>query len=449
MKHFGLIGHPLGHSLSPQIHTAIMKEIGLEGDYTLYDIAPEDMPKEIPELLSKLDGFNCTIPHKNAIVPYLDSIADSAKLCTCVNTVYKGVGYNTDILGFGAYGIDFASKRVLVLGSGGTCRMMLSAAILGGATEIVVAARNAKTAQEMIDEVMASTCGRVSNHASVTYCGELPPADYQADVILNGTPVGMFPKPHAIPAAVEAMLHEDVVVFDPIYNPLPTNLILKARENGAVAYDGLRMLVRQAIEAQRIWNPELDIAVDDVEAKVLAQIKAAQKNVFGRHIVLTGFMGSGKSSVGKDLATMLGLRFVDLDAEIESREGRTISEIFATEGEAGFRAIETAATSEILSSKELAVIATGGGFPISETNQALVRECSQAVVICLDVSLEEATQRIAGDISRPLAQDRARFEALYQMRKPIYEAFADFTIKTNINNTSAEIAEKISSLLNK
>jgi shikimate dehydrogenase len=146
MKHFGLIGHPLGHSLSPQIHSVIMQEIGLDGEYTLYDIAPEDMPKEIPELLKKLDGFNCTIPHKNAIVPFLDCVSDSAKFCTCVNTVYKGVGYNTDILGFGSYGIAFAGKRVLVLGSGGTCRMMFAAALAGGAIEVVVAARNGATA---------------------------------------------------------------------------------------------------------------------------------------------------------------------------------------------------------------------------------------------------------------------------------------------------------------
>lgn len=449
MKHFGLIGHPLGHSLSPQIHTAIMHEIGLEGDYKLYDIAPEDMPKVVPDLLATLDGFNCTIPHKNAIVPYLDSIAESAKRCTCVNTVYKGVGYNTDILGFGAYGIVFKGKRVLVLGSGGTCRMMLSAALVGGASDVVVAARNSSTALEMIASVEEAVRGSVSEAVTPKYSGKLPPVGFEPDVILNGTPVGMFPKPHAIPAGVEKLLRPGVVVFDPIYNPLPSNLLIKAEERGAEAHAGLRMLVRQAIEAQCIWNPELDINVAQVEAKVLAQIKEAQKNVFGRHIVLTGFMGSGKSSVGKDLATMLGLRFVDLDAEIESREGRSIPEIFAAEGEAVFREIETSVARDVLASKALAVIATGGGFPIQETNRKLVRDCSQAVVVYIDVSVEEAARRVAGDVHRPLAQDKARFEALYNTRKPIYEAFADFKITTNLNNTSTDIAKALARLVDK
>lgn len=449
MKHFGLIGHPLGHSLSPQIHTAIMQEIGLEGDYKLYDIAPEDMPKVVPELLATLDGFNCTIPHKNAIVPYLDSIAESAKRCTCVNTVYKGVGYNTDILGFGAYGIVFKGKRVLVLGSGGTCRMMLSAALVGGASEVVVAARNSATALEMIASVAKAVRGSVPGAVTPKYSGELPPAGFEPDVILNGTPVGMFPKPHAIPAGVEKLLRPGVVVFDPIYNPLPSNLLIKAEESGAEAHAGLRMLVRQAIEAQCIWNPELDIKVAQVEAKVLAQIKEAQKNVFGRHIVLTGFMGSGKSSVGKELASMLGLRFVDLDAEIESREGRSIPEIFAAEGEAGFREIETIVARDVLASKALAVIATGGGFPIQEANRKLVRDCSQAMVVYLDVALDEAARRVAGDVHRPLAQDKARFEALYNTRKPIYEAFADFKITTNLNNTSTDIAKALARLVDK
>lgn len=449
MKHFGLIGHPLGHSLSPQIHTAIMQEIGLEGDYKLYDIAPENMAKEIPELLKKLDGFNCTIPHKNAIVPFLDCVSDSAKFCTCVNTVYNGVGYNTDILGFGSYGIAFAGKRVLVLGSGGTCRMMLAAALAGGAIEVVVAARNGATAKEMISAVVEAVGGSVAEIAMPKYCGEFPPDGFEADVILNGTPVGMFPHPHAIPAGVEKLLRPGVVVFDPIYNPLPSNLLVKAEECGAEAHAGLKMLVRQAIEAQRIWNPELDINVAQVEAKVLAQIKEAQKNVFGRHIVLTGFMGSGKSSVGKDLATMLGLRFVDLDAEIEAREGRSIPEIFAAEGEAGFRGIETTVARDVLASKALAVIATGGGFPIQEANRKLVRECSQAVVVYIDVPFEEAARRVAGDVHRPLAQDKARFEALYNIRKPIYEAFADFKITTNLNNTSTDIAKALARLVDK
>jgi shikimate dehydrogenase len=449
MKHFGLIGHPLGHSLSPQIHSVIMQEIGLDGEYKLYDIAPENMAKEIPELLKKLDGFNCTIPHKNAIVPFLDCVSDSAKFCTCVNTVYKGVGYNTDILGFGSYGIAFSGKRVLVLGSGGTCRMMLAAALAGGAIEVVVAARNGATAKEMISAVVEAVGGSVAEIAMPKYCGELPPDGFEADVILNGTPVGMFPHPHAIPAGVEKLLRPGVVVFDPIYNPLPSNLLVKAEECGAEAHAGLKMLVRQAIEAQRIWNPELAIDVEKVEAKVLAQIKAAQSNVFGRHIVLTGFMGSGKSSVGKELASMLGLRFVDLDVEIEAREGRSIPEIFAAEGEDGFRTIETAIAREVLASSELAVVATGGGFPIQESNRRLVRDCSQAMVVYLDVALDEAARRVAGDAHRPLAQDKARFEALYSERKPIYEAFADFTITTSLNNSSTDIAKALALLVDK
>ena len=226
MTHYALIGHPLGHSLSPQIHRALLAAAHLEGDYRLLDIAPEDLANRLPELQT-LRGFNVTIPHKQAVLSAMAELDEKAALFGAVNTVAvrggRFYGYNTDCYGFlrslSAAGIPLAG-RVLVLGTGGVARMFAFEAVLAGAAVTV------------------------TDFNSVT-------GDW--DLIVNGTPVGMFPKVDACPLEPGVLAHT-AAVFDAIYNPMETRLLCLARQNGAKVVNGLPMLVWQAAVAQEIWN---------------------------------------------------------------------------------------------------------------------------------------------------------------------------------------------------
>lgn len=248
MTHYALIGHPLGHSLSPQIHRALLAAAHLEGDYRLLDIAPEDLANRLPELQT-LRGFNVTIPHKQAVLSAMAELDEKAALFGAVNTVAvrggKFYGYNTDCYGFlrslSAAGIPLAG-RVLVLGTGGVARMFAFEAVLAGAA-VTLAARTPSKGCALAAEI-AEKCGRavtVTDFNSVT-------GDW--DLIVNGTPVGMFPKVDACPLEPGVLAHT-AAVFDAIYNPMETRLLRLARQNGAKTVNGLPMLVWQAAVADR------------------------------------------------------------------------------------------------------------------------------------------------------------------------------------------------------
>ncbi len=421
MRRLGLIGHPLGHSLSPMIHRGIMRVAGIAGTYELMDIAPEALAERLPGLMRGLDGFNCTIPHKQALVPHLRALDASAQACGAVNTVMDGVGYNTDTEGFLASGIHLAARDVLLLGTGGTSRMMGVACLRQGCRSMAIRSRDPARARALAGAWDALAPGRC--HA----------VDAAADarryaVILNGTPVGMWPKAGGLPCET-ALLGPGVAVFDAIYNPIATRLVLNARRRGATAQGGLRMLIRQAVAAQRIWNPKIEIDAAAVETALLPELTAALLRDFPVKILVTGFMGCGKSTVSRLLGARLGLAVVDLDAAIVEAAGCPIAAIFAQRGEAGFRALETAVAERTLTAGGSAVVAAGGGLPISAANRDMIRQ-TNTLVVNIDIPFEEAWRRIAADPARPLANDRARAEALYEARARVYGDFCDMNTRT-------------------
>ena len=250
-KNFALIGFPLGHSLSPQLHQKLMQAAGVNGSYRLLETPPEAL-SAFCQTQQTLDGYNVTIPHKTAIIPFLDAMSDKAALFGAVNTVcrehggYKG--YNTDCEGFlraldGA-GITLGG-RVLVLGSGGVSRMFAFESALAGA-EVSIAARNPESAGKLQGEIREKLA---------TDCAVMPLDGVKGDwdLIINGTPVGMFPKTDASPLRREAVQCTGAV-FDAIYNPRQTLLLRDAAAAGIPAVNGLAMLVWQAAVAQEIWN---------------------------------------------------------------------------------------------------------------------------------------------------------------------------------------------------
>lgn len=250
---YGVIGYPLGHTLSPFIHRALFALSGKKADYGAWEIPPEALAGQMP-FLSSLDGFNITIPHKERIIPLLDRLSDRARRYGAVNTVRREpdgtlTGDNTDCVGF-LSALDeekrALSGRVAVLGAGGASRMMAFEAALAGG-EVVVAVRESglARAQALRDEIAEKT-GR---NISVTTLGEL---NGSFDLLCNGTPVGMTPHPDACPVGAEVIARA-AVVFDAVYNPGETVLLRRARAAGCVCVGGMAMLVGQAAAAQTFW----------------------------------------------------------------------------------------------------------------------------------------------------------------------------------------------------
>lgn len=275
MEQYTLIGHPLGHSMSPFIHERLFAMSGREASYTLTDIAPESLSGEEP-FLRGLQGFNITIPHKVAVIPMIDEMDDSAKRYHSVNCVAnadgKLVGYNTDCDGFTMSVKDYPmSGKVLLIGCGGVGRMMAIEALRHGADlTIGIIPPDKPLAEKLIEEVR-----EMMPHAKVRYCvtAEL---HEKFDVILNATPVGMFPKTDAC-AVPDVLIEQADYFFDAIYNPTKTVLVRKALAQGKVAKGGAAMLVLQAVRAHEIWNndsytqKQIDSIIHEMEETIDAQ----------------------------------------------------------------------------------------------------------------------------------------------------------------------------------
>lgn len=263
MKKYALIGHPLGHSLSPKIHTRLMQLSGIEGSYELLDIPPEELAGNFGKLAG-FDGFNATIPHKVGIIPYCDRLDGSAERFGSVNCVKNGeekTGYNTDVFGF-TRSIDMLgaklASRVLVIGCGGVGRMIAAeAAYSGGDVTVAVLRDFAGDAEKTVSAVKERMPDAKINIAVIS--GEVLSADdlggemSEYDLLINASPVGMFPKTDKMPCTEDVIRH-CAHVFDVVYNPKETLLYKTAKALGKPAMTGMAMLVLQAAAAQEIWN---------------------------------------------------------------------------------------------------------------------------------------------------------------------------------------------------
>ncbi len=281
MRKFGLIGHPLGHSLSPQIHTRLFELSGETVEYKLYDIAPEDLNGKFG-FLAELDGFNITIPHKVDIIGYCDKLSEGAERYRSVNCLKNGVekiGYNTDVLGFTKsielLGASLRSK-VLLIGCGGVGRMMaIETALEGGDLTVAALKSDLPLAENVEKEIKARKPDAKFKIAVIgesgLSCDNLNGESF--DLLINACPVGMFPKVDRMPCLPE-VLNNVKYVFDAVYNPKDTLLAKTAREKGAKAMTGMAMLVLQAVAAHEIWdnahynNEDIDKLISDMEALV-------------------------------------------------------------------------------------------------------------------------------------------------------------------------------------
>lgn len=283
MKTYAIIGYPLGHTLSPNIHERLFKLSGKEAEYVKLEIPPEQLKERYDELAA-LGGFNITIPHKVPIIDYCDELSEGAKRYGSVNCVKnengKSRGFNTDVLGFrksiGLLGASLSSK-VLLIGCGGVGRMMaIETALLGGSLTIAVLEKDRALADAVVSEIKRM---RAEADVQLVFIGGsvVSAADFggkpQFDLIVNASPVGMFPKVDFMPCD-EDMLENVKYVFDVVYNPRDTLLVKTAEKHGVKAMSGMAMLVFQAVVAHKIWNEsnfeESDIKqlISDMEALV-------------------------------------------------------------------------------------------------------------------------------------------------------------------------------------
>ncbi len=405
MAEYGLLGEKLPYSFSPEIHAEF-------GDYAyqLFEIAPENLDSFLRGRV--FQGLNVTIPYKKAVIPYCDQLSDAAKAIGSVNTITfdaqgRMLADNTDYYGFSymarAAGVEFAHKKVLVLGSGGTSLTACAAIRDAGGLPVVIS-RGGQDNYQNLDR-----------HAD-------------AKVLVNTTPVGTFPNTDAKPVDLAAFPALEAVL-DVVYNPGTTRLLFQAKRLGLRCSGGLRMLVAQAKRASELFqgkeipDKEIERVVEKLRRKVTS-------------IVLIGMPGSGKTSVGRLVAAALGREFLDLDAEIERRAGMPIPEIFAKKGEAAFRKMESALAQE-LGSRAGIVLATGGGVVKDPDNYE--RLAQNGRIFCLRRELDKLDRS-----DRPLSGDDAAMRRMYAEREPLYRAFADVIVDNNgaVEQAAQKIVEE-------
>ena len=393
MKKYGCIGKKLTHSFSKEIHAKLA-----DYAYDLIELAEE----EIAPFFEKKDfaAINVTIPYKQTVIPYLDSISEVAERIGAVNTIVnkdgKLCGYNTDYYGMKALieriGIDLTGKKALVLGTGGTSKTARVVAADLGAAEILTVSRRKTDHYITYEEA-------VQEHAD-------------ANVIINTTPSGMYPDCESRPIDITEFT-QLIGVVDVVYNPLCTNLVLDAKQRGIKAEGGLYMLIMQAVVAvERFLDTRIAKEVAD---RVFASIFASKEN-----IVLTGMPGSGKSTVGKCI-NIEGFEFVDTDEEIEKRCGCSIKERIQEKGEASFRALETEVIREV-SSMNCRIISTGGGAVLKEENVRALKRNGKLYFLNADLSRLQATD------SRPLSDTQEKLARLYTERMSLYTGTADVVV---------------------
>ena len=402
----GLLGRKLGHSYSPMLHALLG-----DYEYLLYEREPDEVEGFIRS--GAWDAINVTIPYKKAVVPFLDELSEGARALGSVNTIVRRAdgtlfGDNTDVFGFTYMlrrsGVNPVGKKALVLGSGGAS-VTVQAVLRGLGAQVVVISRTG-----------ADNYDNLSRHKD-------------ARLIVNATPVGMYPNNGISPVDLAAFPACEGAL-DLIYNPARTAFLLQAEALGIPHENGLSMLAAQAKRASELFTGK-SLPDEDVERSIRAVEHTLQ------NIVLIGMPGCGKSTLARLLGERLSRPVVELDRLIEETAGLSIPEIFAAQGESGFRVLETQALREA-GRRSGAILSTGGGCVTRPENYPLLHQNGRIVWLRRDVSLLPTA-------GRPLSQARSP-EVIYRERRPLYERFADRTVDNDgpIEKTLEQILEVIS-----
>lgn len=472
----GLIGNPVKHTLSPLIHNTLAHMLGIDLVYVPFEVKEENVGDAIRGAKAlDIFGLNVTIPHKSAVIPYLEEIDPLAKGIGAVNTLVRienggFKGYNTDMTGLYHAMTDedvvLEGEKVIILGAGGVARPAAFLCGSKGASEIYILNRTYDRALEVADEVNRAlaelgteeklTSDGLKADGGVTDIEKkvipMPLSDYkklllegEKYIVLQCTSVGLFPDVNSAVIEDEEFYRHVSYAIDMVYRPVNTKFMRLAAKAGAKSFSGLKMLLYQGIDAFELWNKSegLDISITKEQADEV--YKLLEMEVLGAsNIILEGFMGSGKTTVSEILSDKLDLELLDTDQAIEEAEGRSINEIFAADGEAAFRSMETDLVNMVVSEHlNQMVVSLGGGLPLREENRQLLKKAGK--IVYLRTRPETVYERLKGDDTRPLLKTedpQKRIRELLEERSDKYETLADIIIDTDGKDAS-DIANEI------
>ena len=417
-----LIGDPVAHSLSPAMHNALFSALEIDAVYTTMLVRKDDVAKSIGTLKTlDVKGVNVTMPHKKAVMEFLDEIDQEADEIGAVNTILnrdgKLIGKNTDSIG-AVNAIEerisnLKGKSAIILGKGGAAK----------ALDFGLKKKGAKTLMLGREEMNENNLGRLI-------------AD--SDLVCNCTPIGMNGESSPIP---NRFLRRGLVVFDSVYGKNETPLISAAKKHNCIAIDGEDMLVNQGSVSFEFWT---GIKPDKkVMFRAIRRLKN-KKSSKRRNVYLIGFMGTGKTTIGTKLAAKLKNRFVDTDAEISKKYGNSIMTIFEREGEDQFRKMEREEI-DTTSRRGGVIVSCGGGAVVDFTNVSKMRE--SGIVVLLKAEPKSILKRLDGNMTRPLLLDSTKkseldvIKGLLDFRNPYYTLARDLEFRTDEKNVDELVKE--------
>lgn len=428
----GIFGNPIRHTLSPLIHDTLSEGLEINERYIPFHIEDNlgDYVKNAYD--TGILGLNITVPYKQEVMQYLVDTDEAALAIGAVNTLVRAEngykGYNTDMPGLAralaSEGIELSGKQVIMLGAGGAARAVAYMCMKYGAERTYIVNRTYEKAFALAEDMNRQfQSDRMVPITAADY-GQIPRGQY---IFIQCTSVGLH-EGDGLPLISEDDFYRMAICgVDLIYNPERTPFIRKLEQLGIRAVNGLKMLLYQGILAYELWN-EVTVS-DELAERVYKRLALA---VYGRKIILIGYMGAGKTTVGRYISQKFGYAFVDTDAYIVEKAGMTINDIFEKHGEAYFRELETEAIRELKGQKGNMVIATGGGLPLREENRKYLHELGE--VYFLRARAETIYDRVKGNGDRPLlacADPLLRIREMLRERTPIYEQVSDRQLDTD------------------
>jgi len=433
-KYLGIFGDPINHTMSPLLHNTLSNNLKLDMRYIPFHITDNLKTAVNMAYEDGVVGLNITVPHKQAVMEHLVEIDHAAKVIGAVNTLvrwdggYKG--YNTDMPGLAmalkSEGVLLQDSEVIMLGAGGAARAVAYMCLNYGAAKVFIVNRTYENAKKIADDMNKAFGGEKITPIATNDYKNIPPSKY---VFIQCTSVGLH-KDDGLPLISDEDFYDMAKVgVDLIYNPAKTPFLKLVESKGGKAINGLGMLLHQGILAYELWN---NIKIDDW--LVERTYNALKRAVYGEtpNIILVGYMGAGKTTIGKQLASMYGYNFLDTDEYIVRKEGMSINEIFASKGEDYFRQLETNVLKELNCSLKNTVLATGGGLPIKEDNRRLLKDLGK--VFYLRCSPDTTYERVCGSNDRPLLTGDNMYQKICNMleiRTPMYMDAADEVIETD------------------